>query len=78
MKYFNLLIPVAGAFLLISCGAKQKTMTESDIQAKVDSLVGVKMEELNMRYMEDLEKRMAIEVKVKADSIVAARKAQQP
>lgn len=52
---------------------KQNTLSQSDIQAKVDSIVGGRMAELNKQSVEDLENRMAIEVKAKADSIVAAR-----
>jgi len=73
MKQLRLYVPAA-ALALASCGAKQAALTESQVQAKVDSLVAVKVEELNQHYTEDLEKRIAIEVKVKADSIVAAAK----
>jgi polyhydroxyalkanoate synthesis regulator phasin len=72
MKQILLYAPMA-LLVLASCGANQTTLTENQVQAKVDSLVGVRMEELSRHYMEDLEKRIAIEVKVKADSIVAAR-----
>ena len=64
-------------FCLIVLGAckndKQKALTESMMHAKTDSIVGVKMQELNQQSMEDLDHRMAIEVKAKADSIVAAK-----
>ena len=52
---------------------KQHTLSQSDIQAKVDSIVGSRMADLNKQSVEDLENRMAIDVKAKADSIIAAR-----
>lgn len=62
----------AAIVLLASCASQEHKYTQSEIDAKVDSLVGVKMEEINKQAMEDLDRRMAIEVKAKADSIVQA------
>jgi hypothetical protein len=72
MKY---LLPVAIIVLfVVSCNDKVE-QTDSSVDAKVDSIVGTRMEEINRRAMEDLDQRMTIEVKAKADSIVAARRA---
>lgn len=61
-------------FTITACSDdKNKQLTESEVHARVDSLVGVKMEELSKQAMEDLDHRMSIEVKAKADSIVAAK-----
>jgi hypothetical protein len=62
----------AAIVLLASCASQEHKFSQSEIDAKVDSLVGVKMEEINRQAMEDLDRRMAIEVKAKADSIVEA------
>lgn len=62
----------AAIVLLASCAAEEHKYSQSEIDAKVDSLVGIKMEEINKQAMEDLDRRMAIEVKAKADSIVQA------
>lgn len=59
--------------LLMACNDKQQTLSDSAMHAKVDSIVGVRMIDLNRQSMEDLDHRIAIEVKAKADSIVAAR-----
>lgn len=67
-----LVVPALGILLLGACKEEQEELTPSAINAKVDSLVGARMEELNVQAMEDLDRRMSIEVKVKADSIVAA------
>jgi hypothetical protein len=64
---------VAAILTLGACQNKEQALTQSEIDAKVDSLVGLKMEEINRQAMEDLDRRMAIEVKAKADSIVQAR-----
>jgi hypothetical protein len=72
MKY---LLPVSIIMLLaVSCNNKAK-QSDSEIDAKVDSIVGARMEEINRRAMEDLDQRMTIEVKEKADSIIKARRA---
>ncbi len=71
----NKMIAALFAIILLSaCGDdKKRSLTESAIHAKVDSMVGAKMEDMNKQAMDDLDNRMAIEVKAKADSIVAAR-----
>lgn len=48
-------------------------MTQEEMDAQVDSIVGERLDELNEEANEDLDRRMAIEVKLKADSIVEAR-----
>lgn len=60
--------------LMASCGGKEEAISESEKRAKVDSLVGVRQEEVVKEATEDLDRRMAIEVKQKADSIVEAYK----
>ncbi len=64
------LVFIAAIALFSSCAEKDQAISRSEIDAKVDSLVGSKMEEINRQAMEDLDRRMAIEVKAKADSIV--------
>lgn len=73
----TLYIALATVMALSACKGKEEAISRSEIEAKVDSLVGSKMEEINRQAMEDLDRRMAIEVKAKADSIVAATLAQQ-
>ena len=63
---------IALAFIFASCGNKEKQMSDSERQARVDSLVGIRLEEINRQAMEDRDRRMSIEVKAKADSIVQA------
>ncbi len=69
---------ITALFLFASCSQKENNNTETSIHARADSAIGVQMQEINQRAMDDLEKRMAIEVKAKADSIVAARKGGLP
>jgi hypothetical protein len=61
--------------LLFTACREDLEHTDSYVDAKVDSIVGSRMEEINRRAMEDLDQRMTIEVKQKADSIIAARRA---
>ncbi len=75
MRYLMTGITVVSCIWLSACGSKQEGYTENEANAKIDSIVAERIDELNRHYLEDLEKRMAIEVKVKADSIVAARDA---
>lgn len=58
---------------LFSCQADQNSISESERDAKIDSLVGVRMQEITRQATEDLDRRKAIEIKAKADSIVAAQ-----
>ncbi len=58
----------------MSCMEKQQVLTKADMKAKVDSIVSVKMVDIQRMAKEDLDYRTAIEVKVKADSIVEAKK----
>jgi hypothetical protein len=59
--------------LISACGPDEVAIQQSAVDAKVDSLVGLRIESVTKQAAEDLEKRQAIEVKVKADSIVQAR-----
>lgn len=67
------LLPLA--FLALAACNQDNEHSETFVQAKVDSIVGARMEEINRRAMEDLDQRMTIEVKQKADSIINARRA---
>jgi hypothetical protein len=57
----------------MSCMEKQQVLTKADMKAKVDSIVNTKLPDINRMVQEDLDYRSAIEVKVKADSIVQAK-----
>lgn len=71
MKY---LVPaLAIAFVFASCNTKTEQHSDSYIHSKVDSIVGSRLQEMNAKSMEDLDQRMTIEVKAKADSIIASR-----
>ncbi|RYE18615.1 MAG: hypothetical protein EOP51_21620 [Sphingobacteriales bacterium] len=54
-----------------ACKNKAAAISRSQMKAKTDSLVGVKMQEVTAQAMEDLDRRMSIEVKAKTDSLVA-------
>jgi hypothetical protein len=71
MKY--LLLVALIALFASSCNRKA-AHSDSFVNAKVDSIVGTRMEDINTKAMEDLDQRMTIEVKAKADSIIAARR----
>jgi hypothetical protein len=73
----NLVLAIMVMVGMASCSgeAKQQAITESQAQAKIDSIYGEKKNEVFMQAMEDLDRRISIEVKPKADSIVAAWKA---
>lgn len=73
----KLLFPaVIASLLFAACNNNAApVMDYNTIQAKADSVVGTKLDELNAQASEDLDRRSAIEVKPMADSIIAARKA---
>lgn len=69
--YLLLFIP-----LLTSCEKQvQKTLTKQEIQNKVDSIVAIRLKEVDEQANLELNHRIKIEVKVKADSILQAQKA---
>jgi len=53
---------------------KDRILTPIEVKAKVDSLTAVKVAAIKQQAKEDLDVRIAIEVKPKADSIVEARR----
>lgn len=60
-------------FTIVSCTHKEEAaLKPSEIKAKVDSLVDARRSDIKKAGDEDLDLRIAIEVKPKADSIVAA------
>ena len=69
MKYRLALITLVLAGT-VSCKNKTEAISRSQMKAKVDSLVAIKLQEINAQAMEDLDRRMAIEVKAKTDSLV--------
>lgn len=72
MKPVLKLILMMAIAAFASCKQKERIMSKAEIKAKADSLIGIRLDELNKQAMEDLEKRQTIEVKTKADSIVEA------
>jgi hypothetical protein len=73
MQNMKKLLPAA-LLLFMACNQNNEH-SDSFVHARVDSIVGTRVEEINRRAMEDLDQRMTIEVKQKADSMVAARRA---
>lgn len=57
---------------MAACKKEERVMTKKEIVAKADSIIATRMDELNRQAEEDLDRRMSIEVKAKADSIVDA------
>lgn len=73
MKNFLFLV-LCGVVLLAACGEKKNNNnTETSIHARADSTFGALIMDINQRAIDDLEKRITIEVKAKADSIVEQR-----
>jgi gamma-glutamyl-gamma-aminobutyrate hydrolase PuuD len=73
MRKAILIILLAG---LASCTTKEKQWSQAEINAKVDSAVSVRTADMHKQAMEDLDSRLAIEVKAKADSIIQAHESQ--
>lgn len=71
----SLIFPtIAAVVMFASCqGNSGPTLSVHDINFKADSIVAEKQEGLLKDANEDLDRRMAIEVKPKADSIVKAK-----
>lgn len=70
---------IFAAFLISSLGliacnkeVQPKPLTPKEIARKADSIVAVRLHDLDAQSQKDLSHRMKIEVKVKADSILQA------
>ncbi|MBS1643559.1 MAG: hypothetical protein JST36_00840 [Bacteroidetes bacterium] len=74
----RILSAIVVIWVISGCNNESKQYSATEIQAKVDSIVGSRLPEINRKAMEDLDLRMAIEVKAKADSILQVRQAQAP
>jgi len=55
-----------------ACNKEPKPLTKQEIQQKIDSITAYRIKELDEMAQKDLEHRIKIEVKVKADSIINA------
>ena len=55
-----------------ACNKEPQPLTRVQINQKIDSIVAARVKELDEQSQRDLEHRIKIEVKVKADSIVNA------
>ena len=55
-----------------ACNKEPEPMTQVQIKQKIDSIAAYRIKELDEQAQKDLEHRIKIEVKVKADSIVNA------
>lgn len=55
-----------------ACNKDPQPLTTAQINQKIDSIVASRVKELDAQSQQDLEHRIKIEVKVKADSIVNA------
>ena len=72
MKASYLLIIVPAIIGFSSC-SHAKQHKDSQVNARIDSLVMDRTNEMYQKANEDLDRRMSVEVKPKADSIVRAR-----
>lgn len=69
-----LLVVVSGFVFLVSCQKKQEYLTKEQLEHKSDSLTEIRFKELEAQAAEDLDRRMAIEIKPKVDSILEKNK----
>ena len=70
MKVSKMLL--LGLVVLISCQHPEIQLSKQQIKFKADSIFSTRIDELHKAAAEDLDRRQAIEVKAKADSIVDA------
>lgn len=73
MRHFSPIYCLAFVVLLSACVREEVVLTEDDVKARIDSIVRVRTAFETQRAAEDLDRRQAIEVKVKTDSILNAR-----
>lgn len=71
----KVLLPALLFLSLAACQPEPEVHDEAWMKARVDSIVGSRMEEINRQAEEDLDQRKSIVVRQKVDSIIAARQA---
>lgn len=69
---------IATGLLLASCQSKEKNLTLQQVNHLSDSLTAVYYQELKAKSAEDLDRRIAIELKPIVDSIVKSYDDKQP
>jgi len=69
---------IATGLLLVSCQSKEKNLTLKQVNHLSDSLTAVYYQELKAKSAEDLDRRIAIELKPIVDSIVKSYEDKQP
>ncbi len=70
-----ILIAASGMMLMVSCNKEVKTqLTKEEIEKRIDSISSIKLMEVEEQAKKELEYRIKIEVKIKADSIREAMK----
>jgi hypothetical protein len=73
MKQVKLIIAIIAIGTLASCAGGGQ-MSETQVNAMVDSIAATRIEEANAKAITDCESRMATEVKTMTDSILANKK----
>jgi hypothetical protein len=68
------ILPVIAIFAVVfsSCNKEAQPLSKAEITRTIDSIVAARTREADQQSALDLERRIKIEVKVKADSIVSA------
>jgi hypothetical protein len=66
-----------GMMGLAACEKAERPLSEREINKKIDSIVKARLPEILQLAAEDRDRRSSIEVKAKADSIVAATLSQK-
>jgi hypothetical protein len=78
MNKILLAFTIASLFFT-SCDKEQaKPLTKEQIQQQIDSVTKLRIQQVDQLAQKDLEHRIKIEVKVKADSILQVLLQQQP
>ncbi len=70
-KQINIIILFS--LIFVSCNKTTPILSKKEINKKVDSIVNIRIKEIDKESERDLEHRIKIELKVKADSIINAR-----
>ena len=73
MRYFLIATAVLFAFTFLGCKKEVVVIPKKVIDAKIDSILTIRYKETDINAQRDLDHRITIEVRVKADSIFRAQ-----
>lgn len=76
MRTYTIIVTGCLLILCFSCKKEKALVSKQELQHRIDSILAVRIKEIENDAAKDLELRKTIELKVKSDSIYNSRRVQ--